>query len=55
MSATDDKEEPLPSAYTSVEVTGLDNDVDKCTAESVKEAHKQTTKMDISKPILKNP
>ena len=32
-------EDSLCSAHTSSEVTGVDDDVDKCTAELIKEAH----------------
>ena len=46
MPTVDDDEDPLPSAYTLAEVTGVDDDVNKYTAESVKEAHKQMTIMD---------
>ena len=35
-----DDDYPIPSAYTFAEVTGVDDDVNKCTTESVKEAHK---------------
>ena len=38
----------------SAEITGHDDDVDKCTAESVKEAHNQITTVALLKPILKN-
>ena len=50
MPAADDDDDPLPSAYTSVEVTGVYDDVGKC-----KEGHKQMTMTDLWKHILKNP
>ena len=55
MPAAADDEKPLPSAYTSAEVAGTDNNVEQITVESVKEALKQTTIMDLLKSILKNP
>ena len=55
LSATDDEgEDPLPIAYTSPEFASVHADVDICTAESVKEANKQITIIDLLKPILKN-
>ena len=40
MPVVDDDEKPLSSAYTTAEATDEDDDIHKCTAESVKEAHK---------------
>ena len=38
-----DNEDPLPSAFTSSDVTGANDHVDKSTTEYVKEAYKQIT------------
>ena len=46
MLAADNDEVPLPSAYISAEVTGVNDDLDKSLTESVKEANKQITTMD---------
>ena len=53
MPVADDKD-PIPTAYTSPELTGLHADVDICTAESVKDSHKQITIVDLLRPILMN-
>ena len=55
MPAAAEDEDPLPSAYTSEEVTGRDDHAHKCTAESMKEAQKQIRIMHLLKPIWKNP
>ena len=54
MPGVDDSEYPIHSAYTSAEVTGVDYHEDKYTTETVREAHKQITRTDLLKPILKN-
>ena len=41
MFETDDDEYSLPSAYSSAKITCVDDDLDKCTSESVKKTHKQ--------------
>ena len=39
MSAAAGDEDSLSSTYTSADITEVDDDVDKCRAKSVKEAH----------------
>ena len=50
MHTADDDEDPLLSVSNRTEVTVADNEVGKCIG-----AHKEMTKMDILKPITKNP
>ena len=50
MPKADTDEDLLLSAHTSAEVTGVDDDVGKCTAESVEEAQKEIPKTDLIKP-----
>ena len=45
MPAVDDDEDPLPSTYTNANFKGVDDDVDKCITEFVKEAHKQIKRL----------